>query len=99
MIGKFIQRILDTGLFNLKNIFSFTIIRLLNIFFPLITYKHVLSKVGLNEFGLFASVNAVIIFYAIFTNYGFELTGPIEISFQKSRNDSLLINKVASQIL
>lgn len=96
---KMLEYAKSSGLFYKKGLINFLLIRILNIFFPLITYKHVLNVVGVYNFGLFAASNSVIIFFAIFTNYGFELFGPIEISRNNIKDCSFLINKVSTQIL
>nr|WP_314429702.1 flippase [uncultured Pantoea sp.] len=69
---------LDKKLF--KNIFSMFSIQGLNYLIPLVTIPYLVRVLGISEFGTYSLILAVIQYFVIFADYGFNLSASRQIS-------------------
>lgn len=79
------------------NLFSLTSIQLLNYLLPLITMPYLISTVGIDNYGLLSFSQAVMQYFVLFTDYGFNILGTQEIALCK--NDLKERNKTFNSIL
>lgn len=80
-----------------KNFFSLNLVQLSNAIFPLIIIPYVVRILGVEKFGLVSFVQAFIMYFVTFSDYGFNLTGTREISVY--REDIKKISEIFSSIL
>jgi PST family polysaccharide transporter len=79
-----------------KNFLSLNLLQLSNILFPLIILPYVVRVIGVEKFGLVSFVQAFIMYFVTFSDYGFNLTGTREISVY--RGDIKKISEIFSSI-
>jgi polysaccharide transporter, PST family len=63
-----------------SNINSLTILQLLNYAFPIITMPYLVQVLGIVNYGTLVFSQAIALYFVYFTNYGFYLSAPREIS-------------------
>jgi O-antigen/teichoic acid export membrane protein len=80
-----------------RNIMSLGIVQVCNLVFPLITLPLIARIIGPDKFGIINYASAVIGYFTLVINYGFEMTATRVIA--QSRNDQGIINKTFSDIL
>ena len=81
----------------LKNYLSLSVVQLANNLLPLITIPYVVRIIGQSNFGAINFVAAVILYFTLFINYGFDLTATREIA--KDKDNRAKRNKVFSDVL
>jgi len=69
-----------------KNIISLYLLQISYYVLPLITVPYLVRVLGPEKFGLVAFGQSLVAFFALFVNYGFDLTATREISI-KRRDD------------
>lgn len=81
----------------LSNFFSLVIIQALNVLLPFLTIPYLISKIGLENFGLLTFVHSFILFLVIFVEYGFNISTTREISIHSADNQT--IERIYSEVL
>jgi polysaccharide transporter, PST family len=73
----------------IENITSLFALQGLVYLFPLITYPYLIRVLGPEKFGLLSFAQALIQYFVIFTDYGFNMSAPREIAIHRENADLL----------
>jgi PST family polysaccharide transporter len=77
-----------------KNLFALGVLQLTNYLIPLIFVPYIIRVVGIEKFGLISFSQALMIFLAVITDYGFNLSSTREVSL--SRDDQTNLSSIYS---
>lgn len=80
-----------------KNFSSLVIVQLANYVLPLIVLPYLTRVIGVEKFGTVAFAQAIIMYFSMLTNFGFNLYGPREISI--SRGDTKKVTQIFWNIM
>ena len=80
----------------LSNFFSLTALQMVNYILPLIVIPYLFSTLGAEKFGLIIFAQAIVMYFGLFINYGFNLSGTREISIH--RENTKKISEIYSSI-
>jgi PST family polysaccharide transporter len=78
------------------NFFSLVVLQVLNVLLPFLTIPYLISKIGLEKFGLLTFVHSLILFLVIFVEYGFNTSTTREISI--SSHDQKEVERIYSEV-
>lgn len=81
----------------IKNFISLALVQGLNYLLPLLTLPYLVRVIGIEKFGILALATAVVAFFAVVTDYGFNFTATREISLFKSNKEELI--KIYSSVM
>lgn len=79
-----------------SNFLYLFILNVSNFLLPVITFPYLVSRLGVEKFGLLAFVTSIISYFIIFTDYGFNLSATRQISLH--RNDAHKVNEIVSAV-
>lgn len=74
----------------LKNISYLGVVQGLNYILPLITLPYLVRVIGVEKFGVISLATAVISFFLVITDYGFNYTATREVALNKNNNKELV---------
>ena len=80
-----------------NNFISLVILQGVNYILPLITFPYLFKTLGVNNFGLLSFSTAILFYFQIFIDFGFNLSGTRQVAINKE--DNLLINNIVSSII
>lgn len=78
------------------NFFSLVVLQVLNVLLPFLTIPYLISKIGLEKFGLLTFVHSLILFLVIFVEYGFNTSTTREISINS--HDKKEVERIYSEV-
>lgn len=81
----------------IKNYLSLSTLQLSNFLIPLITVPYLVRVLGVENFGLVNFAAAFTAYFITFTDYGFNLSAPRNISI--NRNDNVKLSEIVSAVL
>lgn len=96
LFNKIRERRSDTEIKTiLNNFFSLSLIQGTNFILPLIVLPYLVKVIGIDKFGLVSFAQALMSYFIIFTDYGFNLTATREIALYKNDHSklTLIVNK------
>jgi polysaccharide transporter, PST family len=88
MLRKFINSYKDKKTI-FKNFAALSILQGTNFLIPLIIMPYLTIKIGVDGFGLVSFIQAAMVFFTSFTDYGFNVTATREVAINKTDNKKL----------
>ena len=80
-----------------KNFIALALVQGLNYLLPLLTLPYLVRVIGIEKFGILSLATAVLAFFTVITDYGFNFTATREISIFKSNKNELI--KIYSSVM
>ncbi|MEQ8304005.1 MAG: flippase [Cyclobacteriaceae bacterium] len=99
-LKKVIDQVRNERVF--RNFFSLGILQFTNYLVPLITIPYLLRTIGVVNFGQVSLAQAIISYFIIITEYGFNLTATREVSIEKDNStnvSTIFSNTITTQAL
>lgn len=99
-VKYFLKQIIDNSKNNsrlIKNFSYLSLLQLLNLFIPLITYPYLIRILGKETYGLVIFAQSVISYFVMLVNFGFNISATKEISIHRDNKDK--ISEVISSVL
>lgn len=79
-----------------KNFSYLTILEVLNVLFPFITYPYLIRVLGPELFGLTAYARAIVVYFSIIINFGFDISATKSVSIY--RDDKKKLSEIVSSV-
>lgn len=76
------------------NVLSLVICQLLNYVIPVLLTPYLIKTIGIEKFGQLSILQMILFYMVMVVNYGFNLSGPIEIVKQKSLDNSVFFSDI-----
>lgn len=80
----------------IENFSYLTIFQIFSLLTPLITYPYLLRVVGLEMYGIVIYAQAIVTYFSLFINFGFNISGPKDVAVY--REDHRLLSELVSSI-
>jgi PST family polysaccharide transporter len=81
----------------MDNFLSLTALQGINYLVPLITFPYLVRVLGVDQFGLFSFIMAIILYAEIITDYGFDLSATKHIALE--RDNPQKVNEIFSSVI
>ncbi|RUM63926.1 MAG: flippase [Sulfurospirillum sp.] len=81
----------------LDNVLALTMLQIINYLIPLLTFPYLVRVLGIESFGVFSFVLAVLNYGVVITDYGFDLSATKHISLNKEHPDK--ISEIFSSVI
>ena len=72
-----------------KNLFSLGLVQISSLLVPLVLTPYLVKTVGLELYGVIATAQSVVIFFSIFTDFGFNVTGVRRLAYAKNNETEI----------
>jgi len=92
-----IQRIINNNKKIIENFSYLSILQILNLALPLITYPYLIKVLGADLYGMIIYSQVIISYFSIIINYGFEASATKDISV--NRRNKIKISNIVSSVL
>ncbi|MBU4024255.1 oligosaccharide flippase family protein, partial [bacterium] len=80
----------------MSNFFSLSLLQMMNYLLPLLVIPYLFTTLGSEKFGLIAFAQAVVTYFSLFVNYGFNLSATREISIH--RDNTKKVSEIFSTV-
>lgn len=81
----------------LSNFFSLGLIQGSNFLLAIVTFPYLVRTIGIENFGIITFVQSIMIYFTVFTDYGFNLSATKDISINRKNNGQL--SKIFSEVI
>nr|BAA94395.1 O-antigen transporter [Aggregatibacter actinomycetemcomitans] len=81
----------------LENFISLFLLQGMNYILPLLLFPYLVRVLGVENFGILSFVTAVIAYFILFTDYGFNITATRDISINKDNNNK--VSEIFSSVI
>ncbi|MGL4876099.1 MAG: flippase [Clostridium sp.] len=88
------KKIVNSKIF--KNSIWLTILQIVNTVIPILTIPYIIGVLGAEEYGIFSISLNWILYFQVFVEFGFGLSGARKVSIMKNKND---LNKIFNNII
>lgn len=96
MNTQYINKVIANNLNLIRNFGYLSAFRVVSILLPLITYPYLIRVLGSNVYGTVIYVQAIIMYFSLIINFGFNITGTKEIA--ENMADKLRVSEIVSSI-
>jgi len=95
-VKKRIIKIVNSNIVIIKNLSFLTILKIVSLLIPLITYPYLISVLGTELYGLIIYAQAIVAYFSIIINFGFNISAIKDISIH--RNDKNKLSEIVSSV-
>ena len=92
MNTQYINKVIANNLNLIRNFGYLSAFRVVSILLPLITYPYLIRVLGSNVYGTVIYVQAIIMYFSLIINFGFNITGTKEIA--ENMADKLRVSEI-----
>lgn len=92
-----ISKVLTEQKVLVQNFSYMSILQLINLVIPLITYPYLIKTLGKDIYGIIIYAQAIMAYFVVFVNFGFNISATKEISL--NRNDKSKVDEIVSSVL
>src|SRR5690606_20873513 len=96
---QYIRHFFQNKEFNIlvSNMLSLSVLQGLNILLPLLTIPFIIKTAGLDSFGLISYASALVLFFTVFVEYGFNTITTRDISIHSDNKEQT--ERIYSEVL
>jgi PST family polysaccharide transporter len=80
----------------IENFSYLTILQVISLIAPLITYPYLLKVVGLEKYGVVIFAQTMVTYFSLLINFGYNISGPKDVAVR--RDDHILLSEYVSSI-